>query len=391
MEKSYTGNIARLYIIKCAKWFMLVMPIIVLFYQDNGLNLQEIFLLKAVYSVSIVLFEIPSGYFSDVWGRKKTLLLGTILGAAGYFTYSLSHHFIAFLLAEILLGIGQSFISGSDSAMLYDSLYAEKKSDQYLKLEGRVTSIGNFAEALAGILGGLLAAYSIRYPFYGQTLVAFLGVPAALTLIEPPTEKTGIKPGLRDILSVVHDALFQNRALRRAILLSSLIGTATLTMAWFAQPYLIETNLPVSWFGIIWTTLNLVAGVTSIYAHRIEKKFGQIQTVLIILLFISGIYILLSQIVSLWAISLLLIFYLVRGVATPVLKNYINRLTTSANRATVLSVRSFVIRILFAIIGPLLGWSSDRLSLGPALLIAGLIFLLSGLIIIFPLIAKKNK
>jgi hypothetical protein len=66
MNPTYSGNIYRLYVIKCAKWFMLVMPIIVLFYQENGLSTQEIFLLKAIYSVAIIIIEIPSGYFADV-------------------------------------------------------------------------------------------------------------------------------------------------------------------------------------------------------------------------------------------------------------------------------------------------------------------------------------
>jgi len=47
-------------------WFLLIMPIIVLFFQKNGLSMKDILLLQSVFSISIVLFEIPSGYFSDV-------------------------------------------------------------------------------------------------------------------------------------------------------------------------------------------------------------------------------------------------------------------------------------------------------------------------------------
>ena len=52
------------------------MPIIVLFYEDHGLGLQDVFILKSVYSVAAVTLEIPSGYLADVWGRKKCLILG---------------------------------------------------------------------------------------------------------------------------------------------------------------------------------------------------------------------------------------------------------------------------------------------------------------------------
>ena len=159
-------NIVRLYVIKASKWFMLVMPIVVLFYQENGLGMREVFILQAFYSIAIVVLEIPSGYFADVLGRKNTLIIGCVLGFVGYLTYSLSHGFWGFLLAEIVLGFGQSLISGADSALLYDTLLQTNNEKSYAKHEGRMVSAGNFAEALAGVAGGLLAAYSLRYPYY---------------------------------------------------------------------------------------------------------------------------------------------------------------------------------------------------------------------------------
>ena len=63
---------------------MIIMPIIVLFFQDNGLNLQEIMILQACYSLSVGLMEIPSGYAADVLGRRKTLILGCILAFIGF-------------------------------------------------------------------------------------------------------------------------------------------------------------------------------------------------------------------------------------------------------------------------------------------------------------------
>ena len=82
-----------------------------LFYQDNGLNMQDIFTLKAIYSVAIVAMEIPSGYMADVWGRRNTLLLGGILASTGFALYSFSEGFWAFALAEIVLGeIGRAHV-----------------------------------------------------------------------------------------------------------------------------------------------------------------------------------------------------------------------------------------------------------------------------------------
>lgn len=366
------------------------MPIVVLFYNENGLEQFDIFLLQGIYSIAIVVLEIPSGYFADVLGRKKTLTFGAILGFLGFITYALTHGFWGFLIAEIILGLGQSLISGADSAMLYDSLQAQKRDNEYLKYEGRITSIGNFAEALAGISGGLLATISLRTPYFFQSGVAFLAIPAALSLVEPIRNKTLEKASFKDILKIFDYALVKNVRLRYNIIFSAIIGSATLSMAWFVQPYFKEIDLPIPMFGVLWTLLNLSVGITSLFAYKAEKALGKTKVILLITLFISGSYILVGQYQTYWGISILFLFYLIRGFATPILKDYINKMTDSAVRATVLSVRNFIIRIVFAGLGPFLGWYTDHYSLAEALSFAGIFFLISGLFVSILLI-KANK
>ena len=77
-----------------------------------GLGLKDIFLLKSVYSIVLVSLDIPTGYLADAWGRKNCLITGCIVAFGGYICYSLSSTFYAFFIAEILLGIGQSLVSG---------------------------------------------------------------------------------------------------------------------------------------------------------------------------------------------------------------------------------------------------------------------------------------
>lgn len=332
-------------------------------------------ILQAVYSIAIVVLEVPSGYLADVIGRKKTLIIGALFGILGFTTYSFSFGFIGFLVAEIILGIGQSCISGADSAMLYDSLLDRGEEKKYTRFEGRITALGNVAEAMAGILGGILAGITIRTPYMAQIFVAFIALPAAITLVEPIRKIPLIKSGMMEIVRIARFALITDRPLRRNILFSAITGTATLTMAWFAQPFFEYTNIDIAWFGILWTTLNLTVAITSYTAHWLEKRVGQKRSIMLIALLIPLGYLALSRFHLPGGLLVLYLFYLVRGYATPVLKDYINRITASHIRATVLSVRNFVIRLLFALIGPLLGWVKDIYSLPQALALAGIIFL----------------
>ena len=376
MGRSLQSNIFKLYVIKVAKWFMLFMPFMIPFYQDNGLTFSQITILKAIYSISIVILEIPSGYLADVLGRKKTLIIGSILGFIGFFTYSISYGIIGFLIAEIILGFGQSLISGADSAMLYDTLDDLGRKDEYTKYEGRVISIGNLSETLAGIAGGVLIGISLRFPYIVQTGVAFIAIPASLTLIEPKRNIKLLNFGFKYILKIVKNSLYDNKALRWNILHSSIIGAATLTMATLlVQKYFLLIELPLFYFGILWPALNITVGAVALYAYKIERKLKKTNSLILISIFIPLGFIVLSQVIGYWGLLILFVFYVFRGFATPILKDYINQLCNSDVRATVLSVRNFVIRIFFAIIGPFVGWQTDHFNLQSAILVTGIIFL----------------
>ncbi len=376
MSRSLQSNITKLYIIKIAKWFMLTMPILMLFYKDMGFSDKESFQLKAFYSIAIVIFEIPSGYVADVIGRRKTLIIGSILGTLGFVVYATTSGYYYFLLAEVILGIGQSFVSGADSALLYDSLTSMKRENEYIKYEGRNFTVGNYAEALAGLLGGTLAAIHMRLPFILQSGIAFMAVPAAILLIEPVLHTKRKKPGIKDILNIVWYATVKNAKLRYNLLYSSILGTATLTMAWIYQLYLNDIGFTSYYIGATHTVLNLIVGTTTLFAYKIEAKLKPKLTIWFTSIAITGSYIIAGFIDSAWILVILALFYFSRGIATPVLKDYVNRITQSDIRATVLSIRSLIIRAFFAIIAPFIGYLSDTYNRSFSMKIIGITFTL---------------
>ena len=101
MRFSLHANIYYLYLIKLSKWFMLFMPVVALFYTENGLDEFDIYLLQAVYSISVAFLEIPSGYMADIIGRRTSLIIGSILGTLGFVVLSMSHSLPGFLAAAV--------------------------------------------------------------------------------------------------------------------------------------------------------------------------------------------------------------------------------------------------------------------------------------------------
>ncbi|HLO59145.1 MAG TPA: MFS transporter [Bacteroidales bacterium] len=386
------SNIVKLNIIKFSKWFSLVMPIIVPFYQENHLSLTQIMILKSVYSVVIVVLELPSGYFADVLGRKKMLVFGAFAGAAGFIIYAFTHSYWGFFLAEIALGTGQAFISGADSAMLYDTLASAEREKQYTKYEGLNASVGNFSEAFAGLAGGALALITLRFPFYFQAIIASSAIPAALLLQEPHFSKEQKRSlGWKDIVKTVDRIVFKEKDLRFNLLFSSIIGAATLLMAWFAQPLFEKMLLPLALYGTVWTSLNLITGGSSIFAHRLENRLGESNTLKMVAVLIPLLMVLSGLVPAFAIIPVLVLFYFFRGIATPVLKDYINKNTASEIRATVMSLRDLTIRVFFALFAPLAGWVTDHRGLGAGLTMLGFIVLiLSGVTLALFISTRKT-
>ncbi len=384
-------NIRLMFCIRVVRWFLLVMSTMVLFYQHAGLTMQQILLIQSAFSALVVLFEIPSGYFSDVVGRKRTMIVGCLLSFAGFALYSFAEGFWGFFIAEMTLGCAVSFISGTDSALVYDSLLALGRQSEYSKFEGRLMSVGNTSEGIASIIGALLAIISLRMPFYVETCIVFFTIPLSMMLTEPPRTKLDTSKGnFRAVWEIIVYSLHSHAELKWLIVYSSIVNASTLTMVWFIQPYLKLAGLPIGWFGVAWAILQFSVGFFSFSADTIEKRIGR-NNILLSLIFISvSGYVLIALFQSLWAIGFLFLFYLVRGLGQPTFYGYINSLISSDRRATVLSVGNLAVRLIFSCLGPIIGWVADSYSLSYAFLISAGAFLIPGVVSLF-LLRKHNK
>jgi hypothetical protein len=140
------------------------------------------------------------------------------------------------------------------------------------------------------------------------------------------------------------------------------MGVATLSMAWFSQPFFIAIDLPLVLFGIFWALLNFSSGISSYNSHYFSNKFNYKSLIYFSVIMSLSFFLLGFSIIS-YGLFFIFIIYFLRGIVTPILRNEINKITSSNIRATVLSVRSFIIRVSFAILAPVLGFIAEHNSL----------------------------
>jgi len=375
------SNIWKLYLYMALYSLMFFTPIIVLFYQANGLSLTQIMIIQSIASILFVLLEVPSGYFADIFGRKKALMLTGIFAAIAMLIFALGANFYHFLFAAILWATAGIFISGADSAFIYDTLKDLKKENQYKKIWGNVVFCYSIGVSLASIIGGLLGKLNFRYPFYAMIPFMLLLIPLSLSFKEPQRHKPiYTKNYIFDLLKIIKSSVLKNKKLRWLLAYSAII-VGFINVAYFLyQPYFKLSGLNIVYFGIIFAGFNVVVAISAKYSHLLEEKIGQKYS-LILLFILTGVsFLLMSNFIYLFSFAFALLIQLVKGFSSVVVSDYVHQLTDSRIRATVLSVKSLIEKMFFAAITPFIGWVVDVYSLEQALTLSGIIVLFFGAI-----------
>jgi MFS family permease len=119
------------------KMTLFPMAVITLFWKDEiGLSLTEILTLQVFFSLASVVMEYPSGYVSDRLGYRWALITACVFGLLGWGWYLAAETFWGVLQAELMLGVCYAFISGSDTALLFETLRAAGRVDLYARCDG---------------------------------------------------------------------------------------------------------------------------------------------------------------------------------------------------------------------------------------------------------------
>lgn len=372
-------NIRKIYIYRMLLGMMFSVPTIVLFWQSHGMRLTDVMVLQSLFALAVVVFELPSGYFADIVGRRTTLVLGAAGCLMAICVYSQGTCFVHFLIAEICFAFGFALMSGADAALIYDTLLTLGKENEFQKIFGRLVFLNLFSFGASSIAGGFIGAVDYRWGFYATIPFFAAAVVVAFTLKEPPRQKLLAKAGyFRELVNILRYCFFENHRLCLLMVYSGLILGLNNAALWFYQPYFEFTGLPVAWFGVAFASYQVFTAVCSMYAHVIEKRLGEKYSLITLVIFVGTGYFLMGNFIFLLSFTFAFFHQFARGFSRIVLTDYVNKLTESDRRATVLSVQNLIMRLFYAMLLPLAGKIADATSIVGALNILGVVTLIVG-------------
>jgi len=367
----------------------------VIYFLDYGFNLFQIGILIAASQLAVLVFEIPTGSFADLYGRKLSVIVGYFIEGLCMFSLFFVKEYYAVLLLFTLLGIGATFSSGSKDAWIVDMI---NKKDKKL-----IHSFFNKMQVFINsglFFSGLLGAVAVKY--FGISiiwLIAALSYLLSIILLSFFTQeiysrkKIKISQSFKNLTSQTkksveysyhHHVLFY--FLIAGVIFAFALNLQT-NISWI--PLLKELGMEDYQFGYLWSAMALVVAVSPIFAIKFLKKrkernfiiltmiLGAIITVLILVAFnlISAIFILLLS----------LFFFFSKNPAQEV---YFHRFIPSKLRATIGSVKNMIIALASIISLPLAGFLVDKIGGRYTIFISALLVIPS---IILYLKIKEDK
>ena len=337
-------------------------PVFMLFFSSI-VPLKTVFVLEGIYYISVFLFEVPSGYFSDHVGRRRTLLISTSFLTAAYIVFFLASSFGALVIGQVFLAIGFAFASGTDTALHYAVMVAAGRGDEYGEREARLGSWMLIASAISSLIGGVVA---FRHAYRGAYLLAAVcsalaGVAiAALHDPESPKGETRNLEAVTRSITIVRDCL-KEPTLRYLFFFAVVLVVLRHVPYQFTQLFLrrVVDRIGISSsMGSSIALLPLVTGVhsaltvlVSAIGTRLSLRTARAVGTKPFLIGVTVAYaIVIITLVGPPSLPLAL-FLLIQGVpggmATPVVRSIVVPRVESQVRATYLSIESLVGRAAF--------------------------------------------
>ena len=363
-------------------------PVFTVLFLDFGLSIEQFALLNVAWAATIVLLEVPSGALADTLGRKNLMVAAGVLMVAEMSLLCFVPRgkpdilFIIFLVNRVLSGAAEAAASGADEALAYDSLQEEGDAADWglvLERQMRIQAAGfiiamslgaavydpvlmqKFIDLL-GIETIVSQNITLRIPVLLTLAMAVMAVWTTLHMQEVFTNADGrsassANTGLRGIFKAFRLTLQAGNWILKTpiallIILIGLVFDSCLRMAaTLASQYYRLIQLPEASFGLIGSAIAVVGlFVPRMARAMVNKRSPEFNLVVMTVLAVCGLAGMAQFFPLIGIIPVVLIsvaMYLLRFYQS----HYLNRITPSAQRATVLSFKGLSMNLAYGLVG----------------------------------------
>lgn len=325
----------------------------------RGYSLVEIGIAETVFHITSLIFEIPSGVLADVFGRKKMLIVSTIMRMIGNVVMIMSNNLFMVCLSIAFMALSYNFSSGSGDALAYDSLKLAKEESRFEKYESNQFIIYRLCSGISTLCAGfaLTIGHKLAYStdlITGAIQIAILASLREVYAVEP---NKAVPLGKR-LISCFKESFTFIKEVRKAMglmLCNSFVGAVDILLLFFLQAKLPEKGIPEWGLGIALLFMEMGGIVGSrliLKLPKISYKWAfAISTSLVAIGFLaehSPLY---------WVMALGGFIAAIGDDALQVRTNAIlQNMFPSEQRATLTSVESFSFSVIMIVLSPLAGF-----------------------------------
>lgn len=327
-----------------------------LFITDQQVGLLDGF----AFAIGLVA-EVPSGVLADKFGRDKIVRLGQVLAGGGLLIQAFGSSFMPFFVGQAIMMIGVSFVSGADEALFFDKLKFKEGSVDWRKLVMRAGQFALVGTMFALIVGGWLHTVNPRIPWI-MTGLAFL-VSAALVWPIKETkrvkDKQRLAQELRGNLTSIKNGFLAFGAPKLWLYVPVIITVQGLFYAagWGLLRLVLLDRFhfsPVLGSIAIATSSLITVGILALM-HKYAESLSEKRVFAIISLMAAASLLLAIADIGMWGYFVILALYVGEHVLHPFMSEVINYGTSERERATVLSVASFLRTLPYVALAPIIG------------------------------------
>lgn len=399
-----------LYLYELLISFRLVDVVWVLFLLDRGYSLAQVGIAEGVFHITSMLFEVPSGMFADLFGRRKTLLLSGTAGIFSSFFMALDGWSGWIYFGMICSALAFNLASGTQEAIVYDSLLEGKCEDRYKKVWANMSVIGRVAQAAACAASPIAIAMGYRYTYLVMGILGCGTVLSAAGMKEPvlnpekcpeslksretegeAIEKTTGKVAgkisradhrdirvndLWDIIKKVRQHIIDTAIFIREhprtmckLLADAAVACPCYLLMMYLQNHLVECGWPKAWIGM---PILLIPLAGAIGAWIAAKNKSSLFRAMLVCGIAGGIGTCLAgSKILLVTLSGACIARMCEGFSEITVSENTNREFTSEQRATLVSIDSMFYSVLMVVASPLTGVIGNQYSTSAVFFVLG--------------------